>query len=111
MSTIPVGQVFVTTGGYDANFADFFKVVGKTTKSVKLVKIGKKRVSVGQNCMEHGSVVADPSVTEGTVKTVGVRAYEYGGKTNVAVSVKSFNCIGQAAYPWGGQAISEYNYH
>jgi len=111
MKSIAKGTIFVATGGYDANFADFFKVVGKTAKSVKVVQIGKKRVSSGNNCMEYGQVVADPSVIESQPKTLRIRAYEWGREINVSFSTESFHSIGSSAFVWSGQPINEYNYH
>ena len=111
MSTIAVGAIFVTTGGYDANFADFFKVVGKTAKSLKVVQIGKKLVTPGKDCMNYGSVAADPDTLKSQPKTLRVRAYSWGDKPTVVFNTQTFGSIGRSAHIWDGNPIHEYNHH
>ena len=112
MNTVAVDDIYVSTGGYDANFADFFKVVGKTAKSVKIVPIGKKIVREGDNCMDGGTVVADPDKVIGEVKTVRVSAYSWNDNPPaVTIRVKLFGTIAASARKWEGNAIHEYNHH
>jgi len=106
-----VGDIFVATGGYDANFAFFYKVVKITEKSARLVPIGSKIVKHGDNCMEHGSVVADetsvPSSTR-NAKMCRKNTSSYSGDYVFKVASGGF-C--EYAYRWDGNPIRTYNYH
>lgn len=105
-NSINVGDIYVSQGGYDANFAFFYKVMRVTTKSAVLKSIGQKNVSAGTSCMDYGHVVADPS-TDGRrgVKTCRIQ----GDSENPYFKVDSSFCA--YARKWDGRPIHTYNYH
>jgi hypothetical protein len=106
-------DIYYGTWGYEAQFAEFYQVVGKTSsgKSAKLRHIGKTRVSPATSPMDYGSVVADPSTNgdQGT-KTARIKEMTLSGKTEPYLPVKHRG-MRLTLFPYNGQAISEYNHH
>lgn len=66
-----VGDVFVSSWGYDQTNVDFYKVVAKTKAMVKVVQIGKHVVSDDGPSIR---VNPDKRVTEGPVMTKAIKA-------------------------------------
>lgn len=55
-----VGDILSSSWGYDQTNVDFYKVVGLTAKSVKIVKVGQSIVE--QTGWASENVVADPDI-------------------------------------------------
>lgn len=109
---VNVGDIYVASGGYDANFAFFYKIAKVTAKSAKLVPIGSKVVKAGENCMEHGSVVADETASAPTYRSASkmcrIKPSYREGEACFRVDNTGFCDI---AYKWDGNPIRTYNYH
>lgn len=107
---VKVGDIYVATGGYDANYAFFYKIAKVTEKSARLVPIGSKVVTPGRNCMEHGAVVADetaPAPANRRAKTCRIKISGYKNEPYFKVD----SCFCPVASKWNGQPINTYNYH
>ena len=106
---VNLGDIYVATGGYDANFAFFYKVTKVMPKSARLTPIGSKVVKVGENVCEHGSVVADetaPAPRFRNAKTCRIKT-AYTGEPCFKVD----DSFCSSARPWDGNPIRTYNYH
>ena len=101
-SNLPkVGDVLVSTSGYEACIAHFAKVVEVTKASVKIVRLSSND-TYKQGGMEWTSI---PNVDDlcGEVTTKRFKAFENTYKVK-DTSYCNF-------YPWSGEPISCYNYH
>lgn len=108
--TVEVGDIYVAQGGYEANYAFFYKVTRVTEKSARLVPIGSRVVKAGSNCMEHGDVVADenaPAPFDRRAKTCRIKISGYKNEPYFKVD----SCFCQVASKWDGKPINTYNYH
>ena len=95
-----VGDILVSTYGYDACIASFAKVVGVTKSSVKIQMIGHIEDHTGPmtwNAMPDFNRVGEE------VSTRRFKAYG----DSYSVKSTSFSNF----YPWSGKPISCYNYH
>lgn len=96
-----IGDILVSTSGYEACIAHWAKVIDVTKSSVKIVRLSSKDV-YGQGCMEW---VSTPNVNDESyeVETKRFKAFEDTYKVK-DTSYSNF-------YPWGGNPINCYNYH
>lgn len=97
-----VGDVFVSSWGWDQTNVDFYKVVAKTGARVKVVKIGKIAVSDDDH-RSSVSVIPNKTVTEGPVMTKAIRA-GYGGEAYFKVETYAY------ARRWDGTPKHETSY-
>jgi hypothetical protein len=97
-----VGDILVSTSGYEACIAHFAKVVAVTKSSVKIARIGSNDTYKGGNGMEWDSV-PDMSRESDALET---KRFKPCGET-YKVKDTSYSTF----YVWGGQPISCYNYH
>lgn len=94
LPTVNIGDIYVTSWGYDQTNIDYYKVTNVKNKTVNLVSIGQKRNYTGPM---QGECVPDPSVTGNKIYTkrmipngdsVSFKmtsyswAYKWNGKTN-----------------------------
>lgn len=98
-----VGDILYASWGYEQTNIDFYKVVGLTAKSVKIVKIGQKRTDDETGHWLSEYVVADPTSEEGHVMTKRVG----GSKEHPSVKVRSFAW----AHKWGGNPVFQSHWH
>lgn len=96
-----VGDILVSTYGYDACIAHFAKVIEVTKASVKIVRLGNSDTYKGTGGMNWTSM-PDFS-TSGDVET---KRFKPCGDT---YKVKDTSCA--TYYPWNGKPIECYNYH
>ena len=97
---IKVGDILVSTWGYDACIADFYKVVGRTTASLKLVRLQNK------NAGDWVAGTSEPDLgrpSYGKISTARLKSY-YTGSECVKVN-------GHIASLWNGKPVSTYNHH
>jgi hypothetical protein len=102
MKPIEVGDILVATWGYDACLATFYKVVGRTAKSLKIAKI-LQNINTGDWCA--GTAAPKPDSDLGPVMTKRICVANWKGEEYVSVN-DSAN-----AYPWIGIPINTYNHH
>lgn len=94
LPTVNIGDIYVTSWGYDQTNIDYYKVTNVKNKTVNLVSIGQKRNYTGPM---QGECVPDPSVVGNKIYTkrmipngdsVSFKmtsyswAYKWNGKTN-----------------------------
>ena len=94
------GDILVSTFGYEARIATFWKVVGKTAKSVKIARM-LDGVATGD--WSDGTSSANPNSRLG--KTVTKR---------VMSSYDGSDCVKTEygyAYAWDGKPVKTYNHH
>jgi hypothetical protein len=97
-----VGDILVSTSGYEACIAHFAKVIDVTKASVKIVRISSRDTYKPGNGMEWDSV---PNLNAESDEVETKRFKAYGDTYKVKdTSYSSF-------YPWSGEPISCYNYH
>lgn len=97
-----VGDVFVSSWGYDQTNVDFYKVVAKTKAMVKVVKIGKIAVS-DDDRRSSVSVIPNKTVIDGPVKTKKISA-GYGGEAYFKIEDYAYG------RRWDGSPKSETSY-
>lgn len=95
------GDILVSTWGYEARLATFFKVIGVTAKSVKLAEL-VDQVRTGD--WMSGTAKPAPNSRLGETVTKRVKA-NYAGTP--CVKINSFS----TAYKWDGNPIQTYNHH
>lgn len=95
-----VGDILVSTYGYEACIASFAKVVAVTKASVKIQMIGRNENHTGPMTWV---ATPNPNVVGEEVSTRRFRAYG----DSYSVKSTSFSNF----YPWSGKPINCYNYH
>lgn len=95
-----VGDILVSTYGYDACIAHFAKVVGVTKASVKIEQLGNIENPTSPMTWE-----STPNVNS-TGGTVSTRRFRPCGNT-YSVRDTSFSTF----FPWSGKPVNCYNYH
>lgn len=91
LPTVKVGDIFVSSWGYDQTNIDYYKVVNVKNKTAILAEIGQKREYTGNMC---GRCVPDPTVV--VEKTLTKRIMSIHG-------LPCFKITNYAsAYPWNG---------
>jgi glucosamine 6-phosphate synthetase-like amidotransferase/phosphosugar isomerase protein len=66
LPTVNIGDIYVTSWGYDQTNIDYYKVTNVKNKTVNLVSIGQKRNYTGHM---QGECVPDPSVAGNKIYT------------------------------------------
>lgn len=97
-----VGDIIVSTSGYEACIAHFARVVGVTKASVKIVRLRSIDTYKGGNGMEWDSM-PDLNGDEGDPETKRFKA--------AGDSYKVKESEYASFYPWSGEPVSCYNYH
>lgn len=97
-----VGDILVSTSGYEACIAHFAKVVAVTKSSVKLLRLGSIDTYKGQGGIEWTSV---PNLSAEDDETETKRFKPYGD--SYKVKENSYATF----YKWTGKPIECYNYH
>jgi len=92
------GTILVSTWGYDARLATFWKVLKVTAKSVKIAKINR---NLNAGDWFAGSAMPDLASGLGEVEMPRIRPNYDGLKT------KHYGF----AYLWDGKPVSTYNHH
>jgi hypothetical protein len=100
-NTPQVGDILVGFFGYDAHIADWYKVVGLTAKSVKLIGLRDNR-KYTHGPMDWISTPAD--TTSGLPQTRRFTPVADGDGYFVKTKLTRL-------YPWNGTPMSCYNYH
>lgn len=95
-----VGDILVSTYGYDACIANFAKVVAVTKASVKIEFLGTIEHPTGPMTWN-----SEPNVNS-TGGTVSTRRFKACGNS-YSVKSTSFSNF----YPWSGKPINCYNFH
>lgn len=97
MDAVQVGDVFYSSWGYDQTNVDWYEVVGRTKASVRLRKIGAKRVELGSG---HDRVM--PAVgqylSDAEPKIKRLRAWWSYGSVTVSLNWRSYADL----YLWDG---------
>jgi hypothetical protein len=102
---VHVGDIFVSSWGYDQTNIDFYEVTGLTGASVKVRPIASK---------EHGTstlwaqrdVVPDPGNFKGPEMTKRIQTSEFRGETSVYFTINSYS----SASLWDGKPEHETSY-
>lgn len=108
-STVPnhpvrVGDVWVTSYGYDETHYDFYVVTRVTANGAYFAKIGKVSAGGGEN-MFHYRSAPDPQKTRiGEAKLSVIKSH---GDMRIGKGL-SAKIDGQFAYPWDGNPVDEY---
>ena len=92
-TTWQVGDILVTSGGYNMILVDFFEIVSKTAKSFKLKKLKNKTIS-GNGW--QGECVPDEGHYDTKEGEITCRINKYG-------SVRIGGHYGHTAYLWDGK--------
>ena len=101
---VRVGDVWVTTYGYDETRYDFYVVTRVTASGAYFAKIGKASAGGGQN-MFHYRSAPDPQKTPiGEPKLSVIKSH---GDMRIGKGL-SAKIDGQFAYPWDGNPVDEY---
>lgn len=95
------GDILVSTWGYEARIASFYKVVGTTPKSVKIAEL-VDHIRTGD--WVGGTSKPDPNSRHGNIMTKRVMS-NYAGVP--CVKINSFS----TAYKWDGNPVQTYNHH
>jgi len=93
MPTVNIGDIYVTSWGYEQTNIDYYKVVSVKNKTVNLVSIGQTRNYTGSM---QGECMPDPSV-------VGTKIYTkrmINNGDSVSFKMTSFSW----AYKWSGNS-------
>jgi hypothetical protein len=95
-----VGDILVSSWGYDQTNIDFYKVIGLTAKSVKIVKIGQQIHE--QTGWLQETVLPDPDIvlSEPITRRVGIASDGY------SVKVRDYAW----AYLWDGRPKHQSHY-
>ena len=98
--SIKVGDILLSTWGYDACIADFYKVVGRTAASLKIVCLQNR------NTGDWVAGTSEPIVNfPATCKVITARLKSYyDGSECVKVN-------GHIASLWNGKPVATYNHH
>ena len=100
MKKIEVNDILFSTFGYEACLARFWKVVGRTAKSLKIAEILDNKQT---GTWHDGTSTPIINSRLGPVMT---------RRINTAGSCESVETNGRGtAYPWDGQPINTYNHH
>ena len=91
-ANVKVGDVFVSSGGYEQTNVTFYRIVTVKNVSVEIVELGENRKYTGHMCGETVPVLSDVT-TE--CKTVRIRV-DGNGKV-------SFKGIWGYTFPWDGK--------
>ena len=99
--SIKVGDILVSTWGYDACLADFYKVTARKNKSIYMVPLAKSNTG---DWVAGTSAPASPEVPAGPafrrlVKTCGSYGEYVKGHSDAS------------AFLWNGRPVSTYNHH
>lgn len=101
--SIKVGDILLSTWGYDACFADFYKVVGRTAASLKIVCLQNR------NTGDWVAGTSEPLVNfPATGEVITARLKNYADGPNKVEYVKVNNHI---ASLWNGKPVPTYNHH
>lgn len=101
---VRVGDVWVTSWGYDETHHDFYVVTKVTTSGAYFAKIGKASAGGGNN-MFHSRSAPDPQKTPiGQAKLSVIKSH---GDMRIGKGL-SAKIDGQYAYPWDGKPMDEY---
>lgn len=100
-ATIKPGDILVGTFGYEANIAEFYKVIKRTKSMVTLVRLASNRTSTGYS--EWSETPTD--ITKGEPFRRKAKPSYYG--LGERVQINSY----LNAYVWSGKPVSCYNYH
>jgi len=93
LPTVKVGDIFVSSWGYDQTNIDFYKVLSVKNKTAVLAEIGKTRNYTGAL---NGTCVPDPTVVGKKCLTKRIQCY----KDTPCFRLTSYS----SAYPWDGKA-------
>ena len=91
LPTVKVGDIFVSSWGYDQTNIDFYKVLNVKNKTAILAEIGQKREYTGHmngRCVPNPDVVGKKTLTKRIMPMQGLPCFKI---TNYA-----------SAYPWSG---------
>jgi hypothetical protein len=102
MKKIEVGDILFSTFGYEACLARFWKVVGRTAKSLKIAQI------LDQKHTGNWHAGTSVPVINGNLGPVMVRRIiiaDWNKSESVDTNGRGF------AYPWDGEPIDTYNHH
>jgi hypothetical protein len=92
LPVVNVGDVFVSSGGYEQTNIAYYKVMKVTKSSVEVIEIGQTRNYTGPMCGE--SMPADNSNNDAKPKRVRI---------SVSGNTPCFKAIWGYAYPWNGK--------
>ena len=92
LPTVNIGDIYVTSWGYDQTNIDYYKVTNVKNKTVNLVSIGQKRNYTGHM---QGECVPDPSVVGNKIYTK--RIIDNGNSVSFKMTSYSW------AYKWNGK--------
>ena len=90
--TVKVGDIFVSSWGYDQTNIDFYKVLSVKNKTAVLTEIGQKRNYTGHM---NGECVPDPTVVGRKLLTKRIQSYQDRPYFKIASYA--------SAYPWDGK--------
>lgn len=99
--SIKVGDILVSTWGYDACLADFYKVTARKNKSIYIVPLAKSNTG---DWVAGTSVPASPEVPTGPAIR---RLIKTSGCSGEYVKVHAF----AGAFLWNGRPVSTFNHH
>lgn len=91
LPTVKVGDIFVSSWGYDQTNIDFYKVLNVKNKTAILAEIGQKREYTGHmngRCVPNPDVVGQKTLTKRIMSMQGLPCFKI---TSYA-----------SAYPWSG---------
>jgi hypothetical protein len=101
MKRIKVGDVLVSTFGYEACIPCFWKVLARTSKSLRIARLldvkNTGNWDDGTAMPLPNSRVSDVSMLKRIHETVRCEYVDTGGRG--------------AAYPWSGEPVTSYNHH
>lgn len=92
MPTVNIGDIFVSSGGYEQTNIAYYKVIKITKSSAEVIEIGQTRNYTGPMCGE--SMPADNSHNDTKSKRVRI---------SVSGNTPCFKAIWGYAYPWNGK--------
>jgi len=101
MKSIQVGDILVATWGYDACLATFYKVVGRTAKSLKVAKM-KQTIDTGDWVAGTSQPKLDSDL--GPVETKRIHVSSWKGEEYVVAN-------NTHAYLWDGKPVNTHNHH
>lgn len=100
-NSIKAGDILVSTWGYDACIADFYKVTARKNKSIYLVPLARSDTG---DWVAGTSAPASPEVPTGPAIRRLIKSSAYSGEY---VKINSY----AGAYLWNGKPVSTYNHH
>jgi len=99
-----VNDILVSEWGYDQTNVDFYKVVGLTPKSVKIVQVGNKIAKASELGMSEYVV---PNLNEICSRVMTKRVKTFRIDEKQFVSINSF----ASAYMWDGKPVFQSHWH